>query len=235
VREAAKRVTFVNQVSHELKTPLTNIRMYAELLGDQVDEEDQQQVQYLDVIVSESQRLSRLIANVLSFARKQRRGLAVRPAPGHVDSAIETVIDQFRPGLEAAGFKIELDLDAGGKARLDADAVGQVLGNLLSNVEKYAAAGQWVAIASRRRGGTVEITVADRGPGIPRPSRQKVFQPFFRLSSKLADGVSGTGIGLSISRDLARLHGGDLVLEQGGDGARFKVTIDAPLVDEGDE
>jgi signal transduction histidine kinase len=233
-REARKRVTFVNQVSHELKTPLTNIRMYAELLEDQVDDEDEHQRRYLDVIVSESQRLSRLIGNVLSFARKQRRGLLVRPAPGYADSVIEAVVDQFRPGLEESGFEIELDLDASVKARIDADAVGQILGNLLSNVEKYAAAGKWVAITSRQRAARVEITVADRGPGVPRASQKRVFQPFFRLSSKLAEGVSGTGIGLSIARDLARLHGGDLILEPADRGAVFKLEIRAPLAEEGE-
>lgn len=234
VREARKRVTFVNQVSHELKTPLTNIRMYAELLEDEIDEEDEPQRRYLDVIVSESQRLSRLIGNVLSFARKQRRQLAVRRAPGIPDRVIEGVIDQFRPGLESHGIEIHLDLDAGRPAQLDADALGQILGNLLSNVEKYATAGKRVEVSSLQRGGRLEIRVADRGPGVPRSARQKVFQPFFRLSSKLSDGVAGTGIGLSIARDLARLHGGDLTLEPGEVGAAFKIALDAPEVDGGE-
>jgi signal transduction histidine kinase len=231
VREARKRVTFVNQVSHELKTPLTNIRMYAELLEDEIDEEEDPQRRYLDVIVSESQRLSRLIGNVLSFARKHRNKLAVRRTPGVPDSVIEGVIDQFRPGLESHGIEIAADLDAKQPAELDADALGQILGNLLSNVEKYATSGKRVSISSSQEGDRLEITVADRGPGVPRSSSNKVFQPFFRLSSKLADGVSGTGIGLSIARDLARLHDGDLVLEPSDVGARFKVIVLAPLAD----
>jgi len=233
-REASKRVTFVNQVSHELKTPLTNIRMYAELLEGEIDEEEDQQRRHLDVIVSESQRLSRLIGNVLSFARKQRHKLAVRRAPSIPDEVIAAVIDQFRPALESHGMEIALDLDAGRRAQLDADALGQILGNLLSNVEKYATAGRLVEVRSAQRGDEIEVVVADRGPGVPRVARQKVFQPFFRLSSKLADGVAGTGIGLSIARDLARLLGGDLTLDPSETGARFKLTIRAPLADQGD-
>jgi len=234
VREARKRVTFVNQVSHELKTPLTNIRMYAELLEDEIDHEDEPQRRYLDVIVSESQRLSRLIGNVLSFARKHRKQLTVRRVPGIPDEVIEGVIGQFRPGLESRGIEIATDLDAKRSAEFDADAVGQILGNLLSNVEKYATDGKRVDISSAQVEDRLEITVADRGPGVPRSSRSKVFQPFFRLSSRLADGVSGTGIGLSIARDLARLHDGDLALEPSDVGARFRVSVRAPLADKGE-
>ncbi len=227
-REAQRRVTFVNQVSHELKTPLTNIRMYAELLEDQIDEEEASARNYLNIIVSESQRLSRLIANVLSFARQQRRQLTVRPSVGKMDEVIAAVVDQFRPGFEAAGFVVELDLQPDAPCRFDADALGQILGNLLNNVEKYASTGKWVKIVSRRQGDSVSVTVADRGPGIPAGSRRKVFQPFFRLSHRITEGVAGAGIGLSIAQELAREHGGDVRLDSSDGGAVFTVTLNAP-------
>lgn len=228
-REARQRVTFVNQVSHELKTPLTNIRMYAELLDDQMVEEDEQSRRYLDVIVSESQRLSRLIGNVLTFARKQRKKLAVRPSPGKIHESVLGMVEQFGPSLEAAGFEIEMDLEDDGVSSFDADALGQIISNLLGNVEKYASESRWVKVSSRRAGDSVEITVADRGPGVPAKSRAAIFEPFVRLSQKVDEGVSGTGIGLPISRDLARLHGGDLSIEPSSEGAVFKVRINAPL------
>jgi signal transduction histidine kinase len=234
VREARRRVTFVNQVSHELKTPLTNIRMYAELLEDRVDEEDERAGGYLSVIVDESRRLSRLIANVLSFARKQRGKLAVRPKPRVPDEVIAQVIEQFRPGLASSGLAVEVDLNASEPALLDSDAFEQILGNLLSNVEKYAADGGHVAVSSYSRADRLVVEVADRGPGIPAAARRKVFEPFYRTSSRVTDGVAGTGIGLPIARELARLHGGVLTLEPSQAGARFRVELEAPRI-EGDE
>jgi signal transduction histidine kinase len=228
-RDARQRVTFVNQVSHELKTPLTNIRMYAELLEDRIDEDDDKPRDYLDVIVSESQRLSRLIGNVLTFAAKHRNKLVVRPVTGKIDDTIRAIIDQFRPSLEADGFEIVVELTGEGVSRFDADAIGQILSNLIGNVEKYALQAGWIKICARRDGDMLAISVEDRGPGIPASARKRIFQPFVRLSQRVAEGTSGTGIGLNISRDLARLHGGDLTLEPAKDGALFRAVVLAPL------
>ena len=228
-REAQRRVTFVNQVSHELKTPLTNIRMYAELLDDRIDEEDAEPRRYLGVIVSESQRLSRLIGNVLSMARQQRNKLVVRPTPGRADLAITAILDQFAPSLASADFDLIRDIAPDGTSLVDEDVLGQIIGNLVSNVEKYAAAGKWLSARSRRDGERLVVEVADRGPGVPRTQRERIFAPFVRLSEKIAEGASGTGIGLTIARDLARLHGGDLELEPNETGAVFRLTLHAPL------
>jgi signal transduction histidine kinase len=231
LREAGQRVTFVNQVSHELKTPLTNIRMYAELMEDQLDEEEERLHGYLGVIVSESQRLSRLIANVLTFGRARESRLTIRPVPGVVDRLIDQVVSQFEPSFSAKEIEISLVGGAPDRVLVDADALGQILGNLLGNVEKYAAAGGRVEISRRREGSTTLITVSDRGPGIPRGDEERVFRPFFRHSRALTAGASGTGIGLGIARDLARLHGGDLELEPSEEGARFRLTLRTPKED----
>lgn len=234
LREARQRLSFVNQVSHELKTPLTNIRMYAELLEESLDEECATEREHVAVIVSESQRLSRLIANVLSFGRQQRGKLTVRRADGDVDLAIRQLVEQFRPSLQARGIEPALDLRAGGLACFDGDALGQILGNLLSNVEKYAAGGKRVRIVSRRDGRVARIGVSDGGPGIPERSHEDVFLPFVRLSGAVTDGVAGTGIGLSIARELARLHGGELRLEPSAQGACFVVELDVGPTERGE-
>jgi signal transduction histidine kinase len=224
-RTAQQRMTFVNQVSHELKTPLTNIRMYAELLEERSDDLDPDRAKYIRVIVSESQRLGRLIGNVLSLARKQRGKLRLHCTTEKVDDAIRQVVDQHRPSLEQHGLQVELDLNAPGSAKLDADALGQILSNLLSNVEKYAPNSGRVIVRSRRSDHRLEVRVIDSGPGIPPHASEDIFAPFYRLSSKVTDGVSGTGIGLTIARELARLHGGDLTLEASGVGACFVLVI----------
>ncbi len=231
MREAARRVNFVDQVSHELKTPLTNIRMYAELLQGDLESLDlddaEKPLGHLEVVVAESQRLSRLIGNVLTFARQRRDQLSLRKTTARVDEVIAAVVERFRPGLRQKGIEVALQSAADVPVRLDVDAVEQILGNLISNVEKYAAAGEHLQIVSRLEDSQTTIVVADRGPGIPAGLREKVFRPFYRLSDRI-EGTTGTGIGLSIARKLARLHGGDVVLLPSEAGARFQVRLHTP-------
>jgi signal transduction histidine kinase len=226
LREAARRVGFVTQVSHELRTPLTNIRMYAELVEeDAVTADDTEQARRAHVIVDESQRLARLIDNVLAFARHQRGTLAVRPARVDVDAAVTGVVAQFTPALAARGIAVELGLGAPPPARADADAVDQIVANLLSNVEKYAATGGGVAVTTRSAEGRVIVGVADRGPGVPAGHKDAIFEPFHRASDAVTEGATGTGIGLTISRALARAAGGDLVLVASERGACFELSL----------
>jgi signal transduction histidine kinase len=224
LREASERVGFVNQVSHELRTPLTNIRLYAELLERRLGEDDENR-SYLDIIVAECARLSRLIGNVLTFAGRNRGTLAVHPVDGLVDETLRSVAARFGPSLEARGIKIGLDLAAAAPILVDPDALEQIVGNLLSNVEKYAADGELAAISSRQTDRTTFIRVADHGPGIPEGREESIFEPFVRLSDSLTEGVSGTGIGLAIARELARLHGGELRLVGADRGACFELEL----------
>lgn len=224
LREASERVGFVNRVSHELRTPLTNIRLYAELLERRLADDDENR-SYLEIIVAESGRLSRLIGNVLSFARRSREALVVRPVEGSVDETLRSVAAQFGPSLEAKGMEIALDLAAAKPVPFDPDALEQIVGNLLSNVEKYAADGEVAEISSRQNDRATLIRVADHGPGIPQGREESVFEPFVRLSDSLTEGVSGTGIGLSIARELARLHGGELRLVDADRGACFELEL----------
>ncbi len=230
LRQATQRVSFVNRVSHELRSPLTNIRLYAELLSGRLAEADDKTRRQLAVIAGESTRLGRLIGNVLDFARQQRGELRVRPAAAEVDAEIRRVLESFSPALAEKGLLLETALDAPGEVALDRDALEQILGNLLSNVEKYVPAGGRVRIVSQRQGEQTRIEVADDGPGIPRRWAQRVFEPFFRLSDRLSDGVTGTGLGLGIARELARRHGGELRLLPSERGAHFTLSLHTPPV-----
>ena len=248
-----QRVNFVSQVSHELKTPLTNIRMYAELLEDKLQEEllheeqhieeqlgdkqaltdqcydaDPKYLKHIKIISSESQRLSRLIANILNFSKATKSGLKVHKTVGDIDTVVSSVISKFEPLLLAKDFKFEIDLNARKQVKFDHDALEQILNNLLSNVEKYAASGKYLAITSTQDKEYTTIIVRDQGPGIPVAEHLKIFKPFYRMSSKLTDGVSGTGIGLSIAKELAILHGGSLKLVPFESGACFKLKIHTP-------
>ncbi len=228
IREAAQRVSFVNQVSHELKTPLTNIRLYAELLQEELLEEDAGVTRHVGVIVNECERLSRLIGNVLTFSRSRRGPLSLHPASLRIDELVRGVVERFEPGLTRRGIRINCSVPDAPPVLAAGDVIEQILGNLINNVEKYAAKGEMIEIACHYAAGTTTITVADRGPGIPPAERRKIFKPFYRVNSSLTEGVSGAGIGLSIARELARLHGGDLTLEPVERGACFKVQLNTP-------
>jgi signal transduction histidine kinase len=228
IRVAQQRVSFVNQVSHELKTPLTNIRLYAEMArGRAEDREDGTAVRQLAVVESETARLSRLIQNVLNFANKKRDSLTVTEKTVDLAEVIGRLADQWKPVLEKRGIAIEVEMPASLSMMTDPDAVEQILSNLLSNAEKYAVDGHWVGIqALVVEENRVTVAVADHGPGIPVSKQEAVFEPFERLRSDLREGVSGTGIGLTISRELAGLLGGSLFVDATYmEGSRFVLSL----------
>ncbi len=235
MRDAAQRVTFVTQVSHELKTPLTNIRLYAELLERDLDEESERPRQRVATIVSEAQRLSRLISNILTFSRQRRGKLTVTPRPVALDGLVGGMVEQFQPALTAGGMQVELRLDAPEPTLANPDTIDQIVANLLSNVEKYAASGEWVEVSTRQDQSHSYVVVRDRGPGISVEHRDRIFQPFYRVSDRLSDGVTGTGIGLALSADLAQKNGGRLRLVADAAGACFELSLRRALAVDDDE
>ncbi|MDZ7937142.1 MAG: HAMP domain-containing sensor histidine kinase [Rhodoferax sp.] len=241
MRLAQQRVNFVNQVSHELKTPLTNIRLYAELLEDELDpwlcrrahrRQLPRRSSTSGVITTESQRLSRLIANVLSLGQFQKAQFTLALQHGVVDDVVARCVAAFQPALDAKGIAVQVDAHAGAQVLLAPEALEQILNNLVSNVEKYAAAGGAIHISSRQDKDISTVEVRDFGPGIAPQDHKRIFEPFYRVSSRLTDGVSGTGIGLGIARELARLHGGDLVVRDVDTGACFRLTLHTPPAQE---
>lgn len=232
MRDAAQRVNFVTQVSHELKTPLTNIRLYAELLDTELDEDDERGHKRLSVIIAESQRLTRLINNILAFSRNRKNRLEANKSLIHIDDVVASVLEQFAPALAARDIETVFTPGADTPIHSDADAVGQIVANLVSNVEKYAADGKYLRVSTHQSAHSTSVRVSDRGPGIPVTHGDKVFRPFYRVSDKLTDGVTGTGIGLSIARELARLSGGRLSLVPSERGTCFELTLDRTITND---
>ncbi|MCP5119705.1 MAG: HAMP domain-containing histidine kinase, partial [bacterium] len=149
IREADQRVTFVNQVAHELKTPLTNIRLYAELLADRLPQSQRESPgssaarepgHYAAVVVGEAQRLSRLIHNVLDFGRSRRGALSIHRQPGHLNEKLREIVDRFRPAHESCGFEVLFKTADGAATALGGGSLRHVVGNLLRCTERYAAA-----------------------------------------------------------------------------------------------
>lgn len=225
---AEERVSFVNRVSHELGTPLTNILLNLDLATRGLESRPGEAKRRLGLVGEEVQRLGRLVANVLTFSRGERKTLELHASPCVPDEAIGGVLERFQPSLDRRGIRVEWSRGADSTVLLDADALAQVVGNLISNVEKYAASGGWLGIATSVSDACLRVTVSDRGPGVPLRHRKSVFDAFERVHHGVNEGASGTGLGLSIARDLARRMGGDLVLASPAEGARFELTVPAP-------
>ena len=229
---ARKKTDFVSNVSHELKTPLTSIRMFSELLGEGKVTGEAQRKHFLQIIGSETARLTRLINNVLDFARMERGEKEYKLERCDLKQVVRDTVESYRPQLEAKGLAVRLLLpEQAMEARGDCDALAQVLVNLLSNAEKYAAAGKEIdvkLVLLQVNGGqpAAEIHILDRGPGVPRGAEERIFEQFYRAHDSLSSGVQGSGLGLTLARQIMRAHGGDLRYEaHEGGGSCFVVTL----------
>ena len=227
---AAQRVSFVNRVSHELRTPLTNILLNIDIAHDTLSDSASEIRRRLALVQEEARRLGRLIENVLTFSRHEQGKLRIEPRACVPGSIIEDVVDQFAPSFTRRALQVHRVGDVTFPCLLDADALAQILSNLLSNVEKYVSGGT-VEITSEHRDGCLFVTISDQGPGIPAAEADRVFRPFERLETRVNEGASGTGLGLAIARDLAISMGGSLRLISAGSGASFQVNVPAPSVD----
>jgi signal transduction histidine kinase len=224
---AERRSNFVAAVTHELKTPLTAIRMYAEMLRDGLVPSEAKRAEYTRTITDESERLSRLIDNVLEFARLERgrRELALRAGP--LAPVLEEAVAKLASHAARQGFELELAVEPGLPAvRFDRDALLQVLFNLVDNAMKYArgAGARRVVVEARREGSGVQVAVRDFGPGVAPPHLAHIFEPFYRGEDELTRNTQGTGIGLALVRELAQRMGAQVVganLPEGG----FRVSV----------
>ena len=227
---ARQKTDFVSNVSHELKTPLTSIRMFSELLAEGRVSDPAKQKSYLQIISAEASRLTRLINNVLDFARLETGEKTYQFQPCDLIEVVRAAAETFRPHLEASGFKLwcvlpETKIPIHG----DADALSQIIVNLLSNAEKYSGERKEISVEVASKQTPLpyaEIKVLDRGSGVPRGSGEKIFEKFYRAHDSLGSGIQGSGLGLTIARQIARAHGGELTYEpRDGGGSCFSLRI----------
>jgi len=231
---ARQKTDFVSNVSHELKTPLTSIRMFSELLAEGRVKDADKQRSYLNIITAEAARLTRLINNVLDFSRMESGEKQYHFQPCNLTEVVRATAQTFRPHLEANGFKFDCEQpDTAITVRGDADALAQILVNLLSNAEKYSSSRKEIALQVERRQSPLphaEIRVLDRGSGVPEGSAEKIFEKFYRAHDSLSSGIQGSGLGLTLARQIARAHGGDVTCEpRPGGGSIFLLRL--PLLD----
>jgi len=210
VKLARKKDDFISAVSHELRTPLTSIRMYSEMLEKNWVKSPDKAAEYYAGMRQESERLSRLVENVLDFSRIQRGRKKYSFNAGDINACVANVIDMMTPYAAQHGFTIRRDFDNIKEAAFDNDAVAQIVVNLVDNAVKYArnAADRTITVRTRSDREFVYIEVEDHGPGIPHSQRKKVFEQFYRCGSEATRETAGTGLGLALVEKFAQAHNG---------------------------
>jgi len=224
---AEMRSQFAASVSHELKTPLTSIRMFAEALTMGVQTRPEAQKEYLRTIISESERLSRLLNNVLDFSKIEHGTRTY----SFVDTSLEEVIQASEEAMafpmNQKGFKLQVDLEKGiPPIKADRDAIEQAVLNLLHNAMKYSGESRKIILKLRRNGDMVCIDVIDHGIGILEENRNRIFGKFFRVPGIENQKIPGTGLGLTIVSHIAKSHGGKVeVFSHSGEGSTFSLIL----------
>ncbi len=219
------RADFVSSVSHELKTPLTLIRLYAETLLEDPNFSPDERRGFYQIITRESERLTQLIEKVLTFSRIERGEKHYTLREGDLAPVVARTVEAYGQYLRRRGFAVETRLAADlPPVRFDPDGVSQALVNLLDNAAKYSGEAKHVAVRSWAADGAVALEVADQGIGIPPEEHEKIFQRFYRAPGTGAKG--GYGLGLFLVRHIMEAHGGKVELESApGRGSRFRLVF----------
>ncbi len=228
---ANKRQDFVSAVSHELKTPLTAIRMYAELLQNSWVANETKRQKYYALIVNETERLSRLIQNVLNLSKLERGNWNVQFSKVNPKTILDTFVATYTQNIEKHGFDLTVTSDICNlQLTLDKDAVMQILTNVVDNSLKFAreSAYKMIALELRVSENDVYFVVRDYGPGIPQKEISHVFEEFYRVGNEMTRTTAGTGIGLSMVKKLCDMTNMKIEIENAGPGLRTKLHL--PLI-----
>jgi two-component system phosphate regulon sensor histidine kinase PhoR len=228
-RVAKLQTDFVNKVSHELRTPLTSIRMFVETLQLGRIQDEARQREALEIIADETARLSALINRLLDWARMEsgRRKYELVRQP------VEPIVDAALQAFEAQLLQVPAEIERSVPPELppvlaDFQALTEALVNLLQNAHKYTGDDKRIAIRAAAVGPTVQISVADNGPGIPSREQKRIFEKFYRARDPLQRTIEGTGLGLSMVKHIVSGHGGKIgVQSEVGRGAVFTIELPA--------
>ncbi len=218
---------FVLTASHELRSPLTSVQGFAELLMMERDSLTQRQVETVEIILDNCRHLVRLLNDLLDLARSDAGRLAIRPRPTRLGPLIEDVVRTLRAQTEASEQTLTEKIDANlPLVEVEPDRIRQILVNLVTNAHEYSPKRASIEVTARVTDAEVEIDVIDDGPGIPPAQMEHIFERFVRGDAGLTQRVGGTGLGLAISKSLVELHGGTISVDsEVGRGSTFKVLL----------
>ena len=220
---------FVLTASHELRSPLTSVQGFAELLMLERDRLSSKQAETVEIILDNTRHLVRLLNDLLDLARSDAGRLTVQPVPTEVEPLVTEAVRSMRTQAETRRQELRLDVEpALPQISVEPDRIRQVLVNLLANANEYCPEGSTIKVTAMRGADGVVIAVSDDGPGIPAQQREHIFERFVRGEAGLTQRVSGSGLGLAISKSLVDLHGGSLDLESApGQGSTFRIVLPA--------
>jgi len=228
-RLARLKSDFVANVSHELKTPLALIRLFAETLELGRVQNDEKAQQYYHVINKESHRLTQLINNILDFSRIEAGRKEYRFAPTDVAQVVREVLEAYRFPIEQQGFSLQVDIANDlPEAEVDKEALSQALINLVNNAIKYSRDDKYLRLEVKPAGDRLLLSVADHGIGVAPAEQDKIFEKFYRAEDSLVHETKGSGLGLALIKHIMEAHGGRVELESTpGKGSTF--TLSLPL------
>ena len=227
IQMAEMRSHFVASVSHELKTPLTAIRMFAETLVLGRTGGEQATTEYLRTIVNESERLSRLVDNVLDFSRIEQGNKVYRMESICLANVVRSAARTMQYPLSQLGFTLAVEVDENiPPLQANADALEQAVLNLLANAMKYSGNARRIEMRLGRSGGEAHIDIVDHGLGISRDDQARIFEKFYRVRSVETEPIAGTGLGLTLALHIVEAHQGRVqVSSELGSGSTFSVRI----------
>jgi signal transduction histidine kinase len=227
LRVAELRTHFVASVSHELKTPLTSIRMFAETLSLGRTPDDRTRSEYLDTIMNESERLARLVDNVLDFSKIEQGRKVYRMRTTQLPDVVRSAARAMQYPLAQFGFTLKVFVEEKIPAlEADTDAVEQAILNLLSNAMKYSAPPSQIELRLLAQGADAVVEVTDHGVGIPHDEQTHIFEKFYRVRSTQTESVAGTGLGLTLVKHIAEAHGGRVDVRSAvGAGSTFSIRL----------
>jgi len=227
VRMAEMRSQFVSSVSHELKTPLTAIRMFAETMRMGRSKDPKTHTEYLDTIVNESQRLTRLLNNVLDFSKIEQGKRIYHPEQASLYAIIQSAARAMEYPLSQQGFSLEVKTEEGlPDVFVDRDAIEQAVLNLLHNAVKYSGESRDIGLSLQKKENHAMIKVVDHGIGIAPQEQQKIFDKFYRVPSPENERIVGTGLGLALVSHIVEAHLGRLEIESTlGKGSTFSIYL----------
>jgi signal transduction histidine kinase len=230
------KTDFVATVSHELRTPLTSIISFAELLSEHHENLRPDQLEFLEILSRNADRLSALVDDLLLIARLESGGVHIDPRPIEFETVVRAAAEGFRKECTKKGLQLIVDLSGStGPARLDPQRFDQIIQNLVSNALKFTPAGGRVTVSARHESDHWLLSVSDTGIGIPEDQQPRLFERFFRSNNAVMAGVPGTGLGLAIVRGIVDLHGGTIDIDSSPSGTTVIVRLpDANSLDIGE-
>jgi signal transduction histidine kinase len=230
LRSMGVKDDFIAMVSHEFRTPLTSIHGYVSLLLEEEERLPPDDAHYLKVVARNTERLHRLVTDLLSSAQHDGRPMDIVRTPTNVSEIVRASVESARPAAEEKDLSLTVEMPSHLRIMVDPQRFAQVVDNLVSNAVKYTPTGGSVAVSLTGFDDHVELAVTDTGIGIDPNDRDRLFTRFFRTRDAEERSIQGIGLGLSITKKIVETHGGRIEVESSEEGSTFLVWLPLDLV-----